>query len=158
MGRFLAFLFVAVAAACAEGSDSPQLIGDLAISHPLLVEPVTPDAASMYFTVTNHAVVEDTLLSVSAPFASGGAIHDVVRDGDQMRMTPVAGVPIPPGASVRLRPGGLHVMLMNLTRVPARGEQAAVFLTFRLAGSDSVSFTVVGYAQVEERMGKDHPR
>lgn len=54
------------------------------------------------------------LVSASSPLAGVAEIHDVKMDGDVMKMRAVAVLELPAGKTVELKPGGLHLMLMDL--------------------------------------------
>lgn len=49
-------------------------------------------------------------------------------------MQPVDRIEIPAGGTVRLEPGGYHLMLMDLTEMPAVGSTVELTLTFETAG------------------------
>ena len=52
------------------------------------------------------------------------------------------GLDIPPGATVELKPGSYHVMMMNLSRQMTKGERVKGSLTFEKAGKIDVEFAV----------------
>ena len=53
------------------------------------------------------------------------------RDGDVMRMRAVPKLELPAGETVELKPGGYHVMLMNLKAPLKRGEIVPIKLKFQ---------------------------
>lgn len=55
-----------------------------------------------------------TLVGVSTPLAGVAEVHEMKMDGDVMRMRAVDVLPLPAGQPVELKPGGLHLMLMDL--------------------------------------------
>ncbi len=60
-----------------------------------------------------------------------------------MKMAKVdGGIVIEPGATVALKPGGLHMMLMGLKRGPKEGERVKGTLAFETAGKLDVEFKV----------------
>jgi len=68
-----------------------------------------------------------TLVGASTPAAGMAEVHEMKMDGDVMRMRPIAGLALPAGKPVELKPGGHHLMLMDLkaplqadTRIPLR--------------------------------------
>ncbi len=64
-------------------------------------------------------------------------------DGGVMKMRELKnGLEIPPGATVELKPGSYHIMMMNLSRPLAKGEKVKGSLTFEKAGKVDVEFTV----------------
>jgi periplasmic copper chaperone A len=64
-------------------------------------------------------------------------------DGGVMKMREVKeGVVIAPGATVELKPGGFHIMMVNLSKPLAKGEKVKGSLTFEKAGKVEVEFAV----------------
>ena len=51
---------------------------------------------------------------------------------------------IPPGATVELKPGSYHIMMMNLSRPFTKGDKVKGSLTFEKAGKVDVEFAVEG--------------
>jgi len=62
------------------------------------------------------------LISVSSPVVPQVEVHEMKMDGDVMRMREVKAIDLPKGKTVSLRPGGYHIMLMNLKKPIAAGE------------------------------------
>jgi copper(I)-binding protein len=61
-----------------------------------------------------------------------------------MRMRPVTSVDIPVGGRVRFQPGGLHVMLIDLTQPLKEGQRFPLTLVFQHASSVRVEAIVQG--------------
>ena len=57
-------------------------------------------------------------------------------------MRPVADIPVPAGQTVRLRPGGLHVMLIGLTEPLRQGATVPLTLRFERAGEVTVQLEI----------------
>ena len=74
------------------------------------------------------------LVDIRSPVAGAVAIHEMAMDKGIMRMRPVPGVDLPAGRTVELKPGGYHVMLMDLKRQLKEGE--SVPITLVLEGKD----------------------
>ena len=72
------------------------------------------------------------LVGASSPVAGVVEIHEMAMDGNVMKMRPVTGLDLPPGRSVELKPGGYHVMLMDLKRPLKAGERIPVELRFEM--------------------------
>ena len=68
------------------------------------------------------------LIGASSPVAGVVEIHEMVMDGNVMKMRAVPGLDLPPGRSVELKPGGYHVMLMDLKRPLKVGERVPIEL------------------------------
>ncbi len=71
------------------------------------------------------------LVGVSSPVAGVAEVHEMKMEGDVMKMRPVAGVDLPAGKTVELRPGAYHVMLMDLKQALAPGSTVPLTLLFK---------------------------
>ena len=96
--------------------------------------PPTSVNGAAYLTVHNRGSVADRLLEVVSDIAETAELHSHVMQDGQMSMMRLSGVDIPPNASVEFVPGGLHVMLLGLTKPFMRGEQYPLLLRFEHAG------------------------
>jgi len=70
------------------------------------------------------------LVSASSSAAGVTEIHEMKMDKDVMKMAAVAALPIAAGKTVELKPGGYHVMLMDLKGPLAEKSQVPITLTF----------------------------
>lgn len=95
-----------------------------------------------YVTLTNTGTANDRLVSASTPVAGKAELHTMTMEGDVMRMRQVHGIDVNPGASVELKPGGLHIMLMELKSPLKEGEKFPLILTFEKAGSETVDVEI----------------
>ena len=68
------------------------------------------------------------LVSVTSPLAGVVEIHEMKMEGDVMRMRAVPALELPAGKSVALKPGGYHVMLMDLKQPLKAGDSVPVTL------------------------------
>jgi copper(I)-binding protein len=72
------------------------------------------------------------LVAVSSPAAGIGEIHEMKMDKDVMKMAALPnGLDLPAGKTVELKPGGYHVMLMDLKAPLAADSTVPVTLTFQ---------------------------
>ena len=69
------------------------------------------------------------LVAVSSSAAATVEIHNMTMKNGIMRMFAVDGIDLPSGQTVKLAPGGYHVMLIDLKRPLAKGESVPVTLT-----------------------------
>lgn len=114
--------------------------GDLQITRPYLPRPPLRDMAALYFTVGNTGTHPDYLDRVQAPgLARDAMLHTTRHD----TMVPVPAYRIPGRGRLVLQPGGNHVMLIHLTRMPTIGTQITAQLFFRHAGEIDVRVPVV---------------
>ena len=118
--------------------------GPLKIGHPW--SRATPAGAKVgggYLSIENTGSAADRLVSVSVPFAARAEVHEMaVKDGI-MTMRPLDnGVDVPAGAKVEFKPGGYHIMFMDLKQQLKQGEMMKGTLTFEKAGTVDVEFKV----------------
>ena len=74
------------------------------------------------------------LVAVSSSVAGVVEIHEMSMDNGVMKMRPVAGLDLPAGRTVELKPGGYHVMLMDLKAPVAADQQVPLTLVFEAQG------------------------
>ncbi len=78
------------------------------------------------------------LVGVSSPAAAVAEVHEMRMEGDVMRMRAIPALALPAGVPVELKPGGYHLMLLDLKAPLQPGTAVPVTLTFRDAsGKDS---------------------
>jgi copper(I)-binding protein len=98
-------------------------------------------AAGGFMKIENKGAV-DQLLSASSPVAGEVQLHEMAMEGNVMRMRQVKEVLVPAGAAVELKPGGLHLMFMNIKAPLTAGETVPVKLKFAKAGEVEVKMPV----------------
>lgn len=81
------------------------------------------------------------LVEASSPVAGVTEIHEMTMDNDIMRMRAVPGIDLPAGKAVELKPGGYHVMLMDLKAPITEGQDVPVTLV--IEGADKKRETMV---------------
>jgi periplasmic copper chaperone A len=84
----------------------------------------------------------DQLISASSPAAGEVQLHEMAMEGNVMKMRQLKDIPVPASGAVELKPGGLHLMLMNIKTPLAAGETVPVKLKFAKAGEVEVKFPV----------------
>lgn len=119
----------------------------------------TPNGAKIgggYLTIENKGTAADRLVSGSADAAGKVEVHEMSMDNGVMKMRALdKGLTIEPGKTVKLAPGGYHLMMFDLKQPLKQGDKVPVTLEFEKAGKVTVSLDVqaVG-AQAPE--GGDH--
>lgn len=97
--------------------------------------PGAPTAAA-YLTVTNKGSTPDRLLGGETTAARTLQIHEMSMNNGVMRMGEIkGGAEIAPGASLKLQPGGWHIMLIGLKAPLVAGASVPVTLRFEKAGT-----------------------
>jgi copper(I)-binding protein len=130
-------------------------VGDLVISGGF-TRATLPNApvGGGYITITNTGTTDDTLTAATSPAAGEVQLHEMKMEGEVMKMAELPdGIPVPAGETVMLAPGGLHLMLMDLTGPLVEGETVPVTLTFAKAGTVEIAL-VVGSVNAKE---PEHP-
>lgn len=92
--------------------------------------PTTAATSAIYMTLVNGGDRPQKLVAVRTPVAKAVELHETRIEGQVARMRPVEGVEIPPHGRVQLAPGGLHVMLIGLTRDLKPGDHFPATLRF----------------------------
>jgi len=134
-------------------------LGALTIAHPH-ARPTAPGqpTGGGYLAVTNRGPAADRLVGAAAPsVAQALEVHEMRLEGNVMRMREVGTLDLPPGKTVKLEPGGLHLMIMGLKAPLAVGQHVPLTLTFEKAGRIEVDMTVDAAASAAPASGAmDH--
>jgi copper(I)-binding protein len=78
------------------------------------------------------------LVGAHSPAAGVAEVHEMKMEGDVMKMRSVPALELPAGKTVELRPGGYHVMLMDLKAPLMKGSSVPLTLVFQDAkGAES---------------------
>lgn len=78
------------------------------------------------------------LVGASSPVAGVTEVHEMKMEGDIMKMRPVPVLDIPAGKTLALKPGGYHLMLLDLKAPLAKGSSVPLTLVFKDAkGAES---------------------
>jgi uncharacterized protein YcnI len=137
----------------------PVTAGALTIEQPWMrATPGGAKVAAGYLRITNGGSEPDRLLAASIPLAGRGEVHEMSREGAVVKMRPLDdGIEIAPGAALELKPGGYHLMFMDLKGGVKEGEAVRGTLTFQKAGTVEVTFRVGGIgAQAPASSHADH--
>jgi copper(I)-binding protein len=103
-------------------------------------------AAGGFMKIENKGIA-DQLVSASSPVAGEVQLHEMAMDGNVMRMRQVKDIALPAGGALELKPGGLHLMFMNIKAPLAVGETVPVKLKFAKAGEVEVKMPVNAMGQ-----------
>ena len=142
-----ALLFVA-AQALAHNYDK----GDIEVRHPW--SRATPPGATIgvaYMEIRNSGQQADRLVSVSTSVAKRVEMHVTQHEGEVAKMRQVQSFEIPARERHALRPGGAHLMLVELVQPLKTGERFTMTLRFERAGELEIELEV-------QQMGSRHPR
>ncbi|AOO80453.1 hypothetical protein BHK69_08245 [Bosea vaviloviae] len=118
--------------------------GPLKIGHPW--SRATPAGAKVgggYLSIENTGATPDRLVSISVPFADSVEMHEMAVVDGIMTMRPLEnGLAIASGAKIEFKPGGYHIMFMDLKQPLKQDEMLKGTLTFEKAGTVEVAFKV----------------
>jgi copper(I)-binding protein len=98
--------------------------------------------AAGYATIRNVSASADRLVAVASPAAERVETHTTVRDGEVSRMREVKGYALPAKGSLELKPGGSHLMFVNIKAPLKAGQTVDAVLKFEQAGEVKVRFEV----------------
>ena len=71
------------------------------------------------------------LVGAASPVAGVTEVHEMKMEGDVMKMRAIPGLDLPAGKAVELKPGGYHVMLLDLKAPLAKDTVVPLTLTFK---------------------------
>lgn len=99
--------------------------------------------AGGYLTVRNAGAAGDRLVAASSPAAARVELHTHINENGVMRMREVpGGYAIPAKGAFELKPGGAHLMFMDLKAPLKEGDRIPVKLKFEKAGEVNAEFAV----------------
>ena len=125
------------------------LISEPAFSSSLMIEGAFARASSghgknsaAYLSIHNHSPKDDYLIEVKTNVAAMTSIHNHINDKGIMKMRAVKQIAIPANGSIKLQPGGFHIMLMGLKKPLREGDKFDLKLVFKNAGNIMCSIIV----------------
>ena len=130
-------------------------VGGIVLHHPWArATPPGATVAAAYVEIINKGAEADRLVSVTSPIAEVAEIHDAtVVDGVSKMRRIEGGLEIAAGATVEIKPGGIHIMLMRLKDTLVENVPVKATLIFEKAGAIEVELVVekVGATSSEEK-------
>ena len=94
------------------------------------------------FMRLRNAGAADRVVGASSPVARRVEMHVTLREGDVMKMREVKSFEVPAGGSFELKPGGAHLMLLDLKRPLKKGEKVPLTLKLEKGGELKAELTV----------------
>jgi copper(I)-binding protein len=154
----LAYVALLVSLCAAPACAQEVKAGDLVITQAW--SRATPGGARIgggYLTIENKGTTPDRLIRGSGEIASKIEVHEMSMKNGVMTMRPLDnGLTIEPGKTIRLAPGGFHLMLFDLKSPLKQGDKVPVTLEFEKAGKVTLSLDV-GSIGAQGPAGADHP-
>ncbi len=122
---------------------SPEYrVGSIKIEHPYARATVAGQKAAGGFMKIENKEAADQLIAASSPVAGEMQLHTMAMDGNVMKMREVKAIDVPANGSVDLKPGGLHLMFMDIKTPLKAGEAVPVKLKFQKAGEVEIKVPV----------------
>jgi copper(I)-binding protein len=114
--------------------------GPLLIDHPWARATVSVQKVGAgYLTIRNEGQQADRLIGARSPIVPSIEMHTHEIDAQGVaRMGQLEAIELPPGATVELAPGGMHLMLIGLSAPLREGEDFPLTLVFERAGEVEV--------------------
>ena len=134
---------IAIAIASALFSAIPAVASDVTVEQQY-ARAMLPGAkvGGGYLTIAN-AGAADRLVGATSDRAASVQIHEMKMEAGIMIMREMkSGIPVPANGALKLKPGGYHLMFMNVSNPFKQGEMVRAVLTFEKAGAVEVAMTV----------------
>jgi periplasmic copper chaperone A len=127
-----------------------QVVAEVTVAEPWARSTVKEQAATgMFMTLTSK---EDAkLVGASSPAARIVEVHEMSMANNIMQMREIKAIALPAGKPVQFKPGGYHVMLIDLARPLEPGQKIPVTLV--IEGKDGKRSTVAVQAEVRPHVG-----
>lgn len=138
-------LIVSTAFMCAAPSLSfaqDAKVGNIAINGAYTRATVAGQAAAGGYMKITSSGAADQLISASSSVSAEVQLHTMKMDGNVMQMREVKQIEVPANGAVDLKPGGLHLMFMNIKAPLKAGDMVPVKLRFAKAGEVEVKMPV----------------
>ena len=117
-------------------------VGNIAVNGAYTRATVPGQAAAGGFMKITSNGTADQLISATSPVSDDVQLHTMIMDGNVMRMREVKQIEVPANGTVELKPGGLHLMFINIKAPLKAGEAVPVKLKFAKAGEVEVKMPV----------------
>jgi hypothetical protein len=86
--------------------------------------------SAAFLSLTNADQTDHALVAAESSISKVAELHTHLKEEGMMKMRRVERIDLPPGETVKLQPGGLHVMLIGLTKQLSPGEDVDITLVF----------------------------
>jgi len=101
-------------------------------AHQAWVRPTAQgENAAVYLTIHNHSASADELMGASTSVADVAEIHESKLENDVMQMNMVSSILFDPDEEIIFKPGGYHIMLINIDQELVLGVHIGLILHFK---------------------------
>jgi copper(I)-binding protein len=97
---------------------------------------------AVYLTIVNPGSVSDDVIAASSDVAETAELHESYEESGMTMMRPIIKLHVSAGGKLEMKPGGYHIMLINLKRELKAGQVISVTLVLQKAGRVPVRATV----------------
>jgi copper(I)-binding protein len=145
-------LFLSACGSDSTGSPAPRAaatqapVGSAALTiQDPWVKTAEKEMTATFGILKNTGTSPITIVSATTTASSRTELHEVVEaDGKMTMRAKAGGFTIPAGGQLELKPGGLHIMILDLTNPIAAGDEVSVHLT--LADGATKDFSALAKA------------
>lgn len=119
----------------------------------------TPNGAQTavgYMTIKNNGTTSDRLIGGSVDVADRFQLHSMAMENGIAKMRELSSIEIKPGQTIEFRPGGSHVMFVNLNHPLSKGGHVAGILVFERAGKVRIECSVEGIGSRQGPQDMEH--
>ncbi|MCG9628108.1 copper chaperone PCu(A)C [Vibrio mediterranei] len=92
--------------------------------------PPNATTSAVFATIENTGDKDRVIVEAASQASSVVELHDVIMDGDVMKMRQVKSITVPANGQTILKPGSLHIMLLDVEKPMKEGETINVELAF----------------------------
>lgn len=109
---------------------SPVALAQVTVAEPWVRGTVPAQKATgAFMKITSKQ--DAKLVGAASPAAKVVEVHEMAMKGNVMEMRAIDALPLPAGKAVELKPGGYHVMLIDLVKPLGKGDTVPVTLTIQ---------------------------
>lgn len=127
----MALVATLILTACGAGSTGPQI----SVEDPWARSvPAAGGNGAVFFQLVNTGNEADQLVGGESPAAGTVEVHQTKMEEGVMKMEHIPGLEVPAKGEVLLKPGGYHVMLIDVTQPLAPGDTLPITLRFEKSG------------------------
>ncbi|BAO45550.1 copper chaperone PCu(A)C [Thiolapillus brandeum] len=103
-----------------------------------------------FLTLHNKGNKEHKLVAAESPATGMVELHTHINDNGVMRMRPVENIPVAPGGTTKLQPGGYHLMLMMLKKPLKSGDKMPITLEFEDGSRKEIQAEVLHFSMEKD--------
>ena len=112
--------------------------------------------SAVYFMIQNHSSQTHDMVGAASDIAQAVEIHESMMSGDVKQIHQLHAVSVEPDTEVKLRPGGLHIMLIGLKKELKVGDEFEITLHFTNFEDINVTVPVSDMPVSGEDSAPDH--